>query len=260
MATIMSDFTIVFQDMLSIIVAIFFMVCSIIVPKKLQQKNLVSKYVARKMIHSFGGLTIIFALFLSIYTLILGEVLFIIFTILIWYSTPDSHTKLFREIFNAVSEDDEIKLKHLQGPFLYALSITIIFGIYVFFRELLYFPISGIIIMMYADTLASVVGKKIGKHKIKLRWMQNYRSLEGSLTFLITAFVCSFCVFYLFGVQFYTVSSLTQIMIDDCIKISVIMSVITTILELLSPSKFDDLIITVGGTIISNIIAFYLIF
>jgi dolichol kinase len=255
-------FLINLQDILVVLLGIFFMIFSIIIPKKMQQRNLISKYVARKLIHSIGGLAILFSLFLSIYALIIGVFLFIIFTILIWFSSPESQNRLFREIFNAVSEDDEIQAKHLEGPFLYTLSITIIFAIFVFFNLTcyLYFPISGILIMMYADTLASIIGKRYGQHKIKLKWMQKTRSLEGSITFFVVAFFCSFLILFLFGVMFYEKTSQTQISLESCFAISLIFSAITTILELISPSKFDDLIITVLGTSGTFLISMFIIF
>jgi phytol kinase len=183
----MADDTIIIQDILAIAIGILFMVFSIIIPKKLQQKNLISKYLARKLIHSFGGLIILVTPFLSLSALVIGLVLFWFFTILILLSKPDSKVRLFREIFNAVSESDEIQYGRLQGPFLYSLSIAIIFGVFAFFREVIYFPIAGGLVMMYADTLASVVGKKYGKHKIKIKWNPNARSVEGSLVFFIIA-------------------------------------------------------------------------
>lgn len=246
---------ILIQDILAILFGILFMLVSIIIPKKLQQRNLISKYLARKLIHSLGGLVILVTPFLSIYALGIGVILFWIFTILILLSKPDSKVKLFRDIFNAVSESDEIQYGRLQGPFLYALSIAIIFGIFAFFRQSLYFPIAGGLVMMYADTMASLVGKKYGKHKIKLRWNQNARSLEGSITFLIIALIICFIIFSVFGIGLSSALLLNPLNFENLVLFSILFSIITTLLELFSPSKYDDLILCIGGTLIIFLIS-----
>jgi dolichol kinase len=172
-------------------------------------------------------------------------------TLFVYFSSKDSKVKQLKELYDAISEEQEDGLKRafLQGPFFYCLSITslvFIFGIVA--PGNFYFPIAGVLIMIVADTLASVIGKRWGKVGISLPWTNSKRTLEGSTSFFLTAFIVCFISFFLFGLLIPAFQE--QLSFPTVILYSLITSAIATIIELISPSTFDDLTVPFGSTLI----------
>jgi len=107
----------------------------------------------------------------------------------------------------------------------------------------MYFPLAAILLMIISDTLASVIGKRYGKHDIKIPWIKAIRTLEGSLAFFISGFILCFIAFTLLGVT----NPITQahISLVDAILFSLITSILATLIELFSPSTWDDLTVPI---------------
>jgi dolichol kinase len=226
----------------------FYVLLTIFIPLILYKKQKISKFVARKAVHLSAGLAILSSPFYFWHfwpTIIAGTL-----TLFVFFSSKDSKVKQFKDLYDAISEEQEESLKRafLQGPFFYCLSITslvFIFGLVA--PENFYFPIAGVLIMIISDTLASVIGKRWGKIHIKLPWTNSNRTLEGSLTFFITALILCFLSFFSFGLLIPVQEPLSLITISIY---SLITSGIATIIELISPSTYDDLTVPLGSTLI----------
>lgn len=230
--------------------AVVFMLASILVPKKLKEKGILSKFQARKLIHSLGGLTILFGPFLSFWYLIPGVILFIVMTTLIYYSSPNSSVKIFRDIFYAVSDSEEDQVNYLKGPFTYNLTITLLFGIFLFMRDHFYFPITGVLIMMYSDTAASIIGRRYGNRRIFPTSEKNKRTYIGSLTFFIVSLICGFAIYYLFGTQLSDVTAQAPISFRQVVIYTMITAISATLVEMISPSNYDDLIVPTASVVV----------
>jgi dolichol kinase len=236
-------------DLFVVAIAYFYVLLTIFIPLTLYKKQKISKFSARKAVHLFAGLTILsspFYIWPFWPTIIAGTL-----TLLVYFSSKESKVKQLKELYDAISEEQEEGLKRafLQGPFFYCLSITalvFIFGIIA--PENFYFPIAGVLIMIVADTLASVIGKRWGKIGISLPWTNSKRTLEGSTTFFITAFLLSFLSFFLFGLLIPTHQE--PLSFSVIIIYALITSAIATIVELISPSTYDDLTVPLGSTLI----------
>ncbi|MCF2138883.1 MAG: hypothetical protein K9W44_02350 [Candidatus Lokiarchaeota archaeon] len=233
-------------DIIITFFALIYVAITILIPKMLKERNIISKYTARKLIHSFSGLAIFIAPYLK-YPIIAAFIA-LLMTFLTRESKEKSKNKPLRELFEAISEAEELNIGYLQGPFAYCLSITILMFIFTLFPSKYYFPIASILIMMFADTSASFFGKKYGKHHINIPWVGNKRTLEGSLAFFLVALGFSFFSFFFFGQWFLGNSDLLHL--DEIVIYSISLSIISTLLELISPSKFDDLIIPLGSTLL----------
>ncbi|MFW9822627.1 MAG: diacylglycerol/polyprenol kinase family protein [Candidatus Thorarchaeota archaeon] len=226
----------------------FYILLTIFIPLILYKKQKISKFAARKTVHLSAGLAILSSPFYFWHfwpTIIAGTL-----TLFVFFSSKDSKVKQLKDLYDAISELQEEGLKRafLQGPFFYCLSITslvFIFGIVA--PENFYFPIAGVLIMIISDTLASVIGKRWGKIHIELPWTNSKRTLEGSLTFFITALILCFLSFFLFGLLIPVQEPLSLITI---LIYSLITSGIATIIELISPSTYDDLTVPLGSTLI----------
>jgi dolichol kinase len=171
-------------------------------------------------------------------------------TLFVYFSSKESKVKQLKDLYDAISEEQEEGLNRafLQGPFFYCLSITLlvfVFGIVA--PDNFYFPIAGVLIMIVADTLASVIGKRWGKIGIGLPWTNSHRTLEGSTTFFATAFLVCFVAFYLFG---RLIPVQEELSFATIIIYSLITSAIAMIIELVSPSTYDDLTVPLGSTLI----------
>ena len=57
----------------------------------------------------------------------------------------------------------------------------------------------GVLIMGISDALAGLIGEKFGKHHIQ--FLNNKKSLEGSLVFFVTSLILTFFFFPIFGYQ-----------------------------------------------------------
>ncbi|MFX1366012.1 MAG: diacylglycerol/polyprenol kinase family protein [Promethearchaeota archaeon] len=239
----------IFTDLGIVGITYLYVLLTIFIPLILYKKESISKFTARKAIHISAGL----AIFSSPFyywpfwpTIIAGSLM-----VFIYLSSKESNVKQFKDLYEAISEEQEENLKRafLQGPFFYCFSITLLVFIFgIFASDQFYFPIAGALLMIIADTLASVIGKRWGKVSVSLPWTNSKRTLEGSLTFLGSAFILSTLTFYLFGTlipTFQEVLSLPTVLIY-----SLITSIIATFIELISPSTYDDLTVPIGSTII----------
>ncbi len=231
----------------------FYVILTIFIPLILYKKEKISKFTARKAIHLSAGLSILSSpfYFWPLWPSIIASTL----TLFVYFSSKESKVKPLKDLYNAISEEQEEGLKRafLQGPFFYCLSITLlvfIFGLVA--PENFYFPIAGILIMIVSDTLASIIGKSWGKINISLPWTNSRRTLEGSLTFFITASLICFLLFFLFGFLIPVQETLSFVTI---LIYSLITSGSATIIELISPSTYDDLTVPIGSTFIIYLLA-----
>ena len=239
----------IFTDLGIVGITYFYVILTIFIPLILYKKEKISKFAARKTVHLFAGLAILsspFYFWPFWPTIIAGSL-----TLLVYFSSKESKVKQLKDLYDAISEEQEEGLRRafLQGPFFYCLSITtlvLIFGI--FAPNQFYFPIAGVLIMIVADTLASVIGKRWGKISLSLSWTNSKRTLEGSLTFFIFAYLLCFLSFFLFGLLIPTFQE--PLTLPTILIYSLITSAIATVIELISPSTYDDLTVPMGSTII----------
>lgn len=245
----------IFTDLGIVGITYLYVILTIFIPLILYKKEKISKFSARKAVHMFAGLAILSSpfYFWPFWPTIIASTL----TIFVYFSSKESKVKQLKELYDAISEEQEEGLKRafLQGPFFYCLSITslvLIFGI--FAPKQFYFPIAGVLIMIVADTLASVIGKRWGKISLCLSWTNSKRTLEGSLTFFATAYILCFLSFFLFGSLIPALQEPLSIPIN--LIYSLITSAIATVIELVTPSTYDDLTVPLGSTIIIYLLTF----
>jgi len=230
-------------------ITFFYVILAIFIPLILYKKEKVSKFGARKSVHMFAGLAILSSPFYywPFWPTIIAGTL----TLLVYFSSKESKVKQLKDLYDAISEEQEESLSRafLQGPFFYCISITILVFIFAIFApDQFYFPIAGVLIMIVADTLASVIGKRWGKISLCLKYTNSKRTLEGSLTFLVTAFLLCILSFFLFGTLIPTFQE--ALPFPTILTYSLITSAIAMIIELISPSTYDDLTVPIGSTII----------
>lgn len=233
-------------------IAYGYVLVTILIPVFLKMRGLVSKFVARKIVHLFAGLVVLIVPFfiLPLYAIFIALSL----TIVVYFSAKDSPVKHLQELYESIGEEAEEKAGRLQGPFYYSISITLLFTIFVIFApDRLYFPICGILIMIISDSLASLVGKKYGKIKIAIPYTGSTRTLEGSLTFLFSALILCFLAFYYFGL----INTINQVKLslNLVFSYSFLTALAGTLFELFSPSTIDDLTVPIATTFFIYLLA-----
>ena len=233
-------------DLLILLLTYIYVFATILIPVQLKKRDKITKFQARKAVHLFAGLSVLTTPLYSWpwWAVILASSI----TILTLLSSKKSNVKQLRDVYEAIGEAQEEHVGYLQGPFHYALSITLLVTIFVLFApNQMYFPIAGILLMIISDTLASIIGKKYGKRKINLPWLKTTRSLEGSLAFFISGFIVCFIAFTFLGVA----NPLTQIhlTLEAALFYSLITSALAMIVELVSPSTWDDLTIPIATVV-----------
>ena len=234
-------------DLLLLLLTYIYVFATILIPVELKKRDKITKFQARKMVHLFAGLSILITPFFTWPWW--GVILASSMTVLTFLSSKKSKVKQLRDLYDSIGEEAEEKAGYLQGPFHYCLSITILITLFAIIApDQMYFPIAGILLMIISDTLASVIGKKYGKIKIKLPRPNTTRTLEGSLTFFVSGFILCFIAFMFLGVT----NPITQIHIslEAALLYSLITSILATIIELISPSTYDDLTVPILSSLI----------
>jgi len=234
-------------DLVLVIIAYSYMFITIIIPVYLKKKDLVSKFFARKIVHLCTGLVILIVPF---FTLPLHAVVISLsMTIVVYFSSRNSSVRQLKELYESIGEEAEETIGRLQGPFHYCISITVLITIFaVFAPDKFYFPICGILIMIISDTLASIIGKKYGRVKLAPAYTRSQRTFEGSLTFFISAFILCFSAFYFYGLS----NPINQkVLTPELVFVySILTSLTGTLVELFSPSIWDDLTVPIASTMI----------
>ncbi len=234
-------------DLLLLLLTFIYVFATILIPVQLKKRDKITKFQARKMVHLFAGLSILITPYFTWpwWAVLLASSM----TILTFLSSKKSKVKQLRDLYDSIGEEAEEKAGYLQGPFHYCLSITILITLFVIIApDQMYFPIAGILLMIISDTLASLIGKKYGKIKIKLPWPNTTRTLEGSLTFFVSGFILCFIAFTFLGVT----NPITQVhlSLEVALIYALITSALATIIELISPSTWDDLTVPILSTLI----------
>ncbi|MHA1274794.1 MAG: diacylglycerol/polyprenol kinase family protein [Promethearchaeota archaeon] len=247
------------MDLIIIGLTYLYIILTIQIPVILKKKDKISKFTARKIVHLFAGLSILVTPFFSwpYWAIVIAGSL----TLLTYFSSKESKVKALKELYETIGEEAEENVgllrrrSYLQGPFHYCLSITILISIFVIFApEQLYFPIAGILIMIISDTLASIFGKKYGKHKINIPWTGTERTIEGSTMFFLSAFLLGFFSFYVFGFL-HPSPTQKQLLFQTVLLYALITCTLATIIELISPSTYDDLTVPICTTLIIWLLA-----
>jgi len=233
-------------DLLIVLLAYIYVFATILIPVQLKKRDKITKFQARKAVHLFAGLAVLTA---PLYSWPWFAVIIVSsMTLLTLLSSKKSNVKQLKELYDSIGEEAEEKVGYLQGPFHYCLSITILITFFVIVApDQMYFPIAGILLMIISDTIASIIGKKYGKRKIKLPWLKTTRSLEGSLAFFISGFILCLIAFTFLGNYPLTQIHLT---LEAALLYSLITSALATIVELVSPSTWDDLTIPIATVVI----------
>lgn len=93
--------------------------------------------------------------------------------------------------------------------------------------------LAAVLVLTVSDTLAALVGGAYGRHRYRL--CAGWKSLEGSVAFLVSALLCVQVPLLLSGLER-----------TACLVLALYVAVLATLLEALSPAGRDNLLVPVG--------------
>ena len=81
------------------------------------------------------------------------------------------------------------------------------------------------------DAFAALIGKPFGKHKMKWKFADSHKSIEGSLAMFLTSAIAVFIILWIRG----------GLSLVSCLIISVIVSIVCTLVELCTKNGLDTI-------------------
>ena len=97
--------------------------------------------------------------------------------------------------------------------------------------------------MGYGDGFAAIIGGKYGKNKFEI--LGNEKSVEGSLAMFFFSFIVSLVILSIFNPM-------------NAILFSLILALVSTILEAFSPYGFDNLTVPLGTSLVYYLLSIFL--
>ena len=135
----------------------------------------------------------------------------------------------------------EVKERAGLGTVYYAFSNTVLVAASCYINRLIVGAV-GVMIMTWADGLADVIGRRVGKHKYTVGG--STKSVEGSIGFLIIAIIASAITLAYYG---YSVAAALPTLL--------IISLASTIVEAVSPKGTDNLTVPLLASLLYALLA-----
>ena len=151
----------------------------------------VPDYIFRKLLH-FVAFTSILPLVLSTKIWRIAAAVEIFFLIIVIIALKFfENFKFYRALF-VEKKKHEVIFSFIGLFTLMTLLIVVFWG--VFGERNIYIAIGAIMAWGPGDAVAAIVGKNLGKHKLRGRMIEGVKSVEGSVGMAITSFLCLFPV------------------------------------------------------------------
>ncbi len=165
----------------------------------------------------------------------------------------------FSKFFEAMARPEDLEHGSVRGPFWYAVSITILTGLFTFTgHESWYFvAAAGIQIMMLGDGMSAPIGMKYGSNHTR-KIFGSIRSLHGTFALFLFGFLGALLAFWFFGVvNFGLLVIAGEIQWFTIFMIVLVGSLTATIVELFSPKGTDNITVPFISTFIMFMFAVY---
>ncbi|MEM3596829.1 MAG: SEC59/DGK1/VTE5 family protein [Candidatus Bathyarchaeia archaeon] len=201
-----------------------YIVLVIVISSKLNDFMHVSRKASRKFLHvMIGNLPFVIPLFTSnIYPTLVAAP----FILVTFFASPYSPLKSASEKMKGLVGITEEG--HSLGLVFYAFSYTVLAF---FFASKPYVMAAGILPMAYGDAFASIIGERCGKTKFRL--LAN-KSVEGSVAMFLFSFSS-----YALSLAFFSI--LYNFSFFDKLFSAVVVALVATVVEGISPLGFDNL-------------------
>lgn len=169
-------------------------------------------------------------------------------------------TDRFSNFFAAMARPEDIEHGSVRGPFWYAVSITVLTGLFTFTGlESVYFvAAAGIHIMMLGDGLSAPIGIKYGCNSTRLIFGSK-RSVHGCLALFVFGWIGAVIAFWFFGIVNYGVFvEGTDVQWVPMLLLATFGAASATLIELVSPKGSDNVTVPFLSTAVMWIVAIIL--
>ncbi|NCB24984.1 MAG: DUF92 domain-containing protein [Bacteroidia bacterium] len=191
---------------------------------------------SRKLVHILvGNWVILTPMFTQLWAVVLVPFTFIIINSL----------SLKYKLISAMERNDDS-----LGTVYYAVSLFVLSGggFLLGWKTL---PFIGLLTMAYGDGLAAIIGKKWGKRKpFTFAWE---KSIAGSLTVAIAAFIVTATCLYIFG----SAETQRDVSIPAILLISALTGILSAFIELTGKKGCDNLTLPIGSGLFASLCLHY---
>ncbi len=162
----------------------------------------------------------------------------------------------FSNFFSAMARPEDLDHGSVRGPFWYAVSITVLTGIFTFtgYARLYFIAAAAIHIMMFGDGISAPVGMKYGLNSTR-EIFGSKRSTHGCLALFVFGFLGALLAFWWFGFVNYGVFiSGGSILWLEMIVLALVGSIAATLTELVSPKGTDNTTLPMVSTVVMFVV------
>lgn len=158
---------------------------------------------------------------------------------LLYLVSPACRTGRFKETFLGSAS----KEGHDLGLMYYAISWTLLAFFLFDYRAA---ASVGIVAMAYGDGMGGFIGKRIGKRKFK-----NGKSVEGTIAVFCTTTIAVTCVLLFYQwLNTMGIHETAQLTLPFILLVAPLMGIFVALVELVTPGKWDNLIIPISSALI----------
>lgn len=253
-----SGFAIVW-DLIAFVISLVILLALIQVNALMQKKNVVSEIITRKVIHIFAGpiFVVTWMLFaggvFSPYIASIVPILFILLFVAVGTGSIENEN-----FVNSMSRSGDPR-ELLQGTLYYAIVMLLM----TFFW--FYVPSTGIgnanptaLIIIGCvsggDGLADIIGRKFGKNSKKFGIKGSEKTVIGSIGMLVGSILASSILVLIFSLEVTFFSA--NFNITTLILPIIVISIVATVVEALSPKGTDNFTIFIAVVILITILEF----
>jgi phytol kinase len=179
--------------------------------------------------------------------------------VFVFLLTPKSRVKAFRDMFQSMARDKDLERGHIVGPLLYIISIALLVSAFGYGSYYLYFFIGaiGIMIMIWGDGFACLIGKRFGKSS-QYEVFGCTRSVVGSFTLFVVGSIASLLTMLYFSSVVPTIRPAytlpVALSLQVMVEIALIASLIAMIIEAVTPLGVDNLTVPMITSLVVFII------
>ncbi|MHA2058795.1 MAG: diacylglycerol/polyprenol kinase family protein [Candidatus Thorarchaeota archaeon] len=251
-----ADFSIVLGDIIVYFIAVFYAVIILTIADIARKKRNLGSEVTRRIVHLFAGAAIWTVPYYPhpwVATLVA-----LTFVIMLGLANTDR----FSGFFAAMARPEDTENNSVRGPFWYAVSITILTGIFTFtgYYEFYFIAGAAIHIMMFGDGMSAPIGMKYGQNSTR-EIFGSKRSVPGTLAVFIFGFLGSLLAFWWFGIfsladpVFVTGGNILWF---EMVVLALIGAITATLVEFVSPKGTDNITLPLIACLVMFIFALQL--
>ncbi|MDF1539973.1 MAG: hypothetical protein P1Q69_13840 [Candidatus Thorarchaeota archaeon] len=245
------DLVITLQDIVVFFIAVLYALLTLIVADIARRKLNVGSEFTRRIVHLFAGAAV---WTVPYYTHSwVATFVALLFTVFLLTAGSDR----FSKFFSAMARPEDMENNSVRGPFWYALSITVLTGIFTFggLSAIYFIPAAAIHMMMWGDGMSAPIGMKFGEnHTIEI--LGSKRSLQGTSALFIFSFIGGLVTFWFFGIfNYQTLAPGGVVLWSEIILIILAGSITATIVEFVSPKGTDNITLPYAACAVMLIVA-----